>query len=120
MLRTPVVSVCKCGYMTVQQYIELKDRALDACDYQTSLRALNQLVKHLKIFEHYHASPLLEAIEKNPEDLEVLVDQFLWINTSLGNWSYVLRALELKVKLVVNEKKELDYAEMLNSLELVA
>ena len=54
----------------VQQYIDLKERALSACDYQTSLRALNQLAKHLKIFEHYHAAPLLEAIEKNPDDLE--------------------------------------------------
>ena len=63
---------------------------------------------------------MLEAIEKNPEDLEVLVDQFLWINTSLGNWSYVLRALELKVKLAGQEKRELNYEEMLNSLELVA
>ena len=105
---------------TVQQYIELKDRVLDACDYQTSLRALNQLVKHLKIFEHYHAAPLLEALEKNPDNLEDLVDQFLWINTSLGNWSYVLRALELKVKLAGKEKGELNYEEMLNSLELVA
>ena len=105
---------------TVKQYIELKDRALEACDYQTSLRALNQLVKHLKIFEYYHASPLLEAIEKNPEDLEELVDQFLWINTSLGNWSYVLRALELKVKLAGKEKGELNYEKMLNSLELAA
>ena len=104
---------------TVQQYIELKEKALEACDYRTSLRALNQLVKHLKIFEHYHASPLLEAIEKNPEDLEELVDQFLWINTSLGNWSYVLRALELKVKLAGTGKGELNYEEMLNSLELV-
>ena len=104
---------------TVKQYIELKDKALEACDYQTSLRALNQLVKHLKIFEHYHAAPLLEAIENNPEDLEVLVDQFLWINTSMGNWSYVLRALELKVKLAGEEKGELNYEEMLSSLELV-
>ena len=56
-----------------------------ACDYQTSLRALNELAKHLKIFEHYPASPLLEAIEKNPDDLEELVDQLLWINASLGN-----------------------------------
>ena len=101
---------------TFQQYIELKEKALEACDYQTSLRALNQLVKYLKIFEHYHASPLLEAIEKNPDDLEELVDQFLWINTSLGNWSYVLRALELKVKLAGKEKGELNYEEMLNSL----
>jgi hypothetical protein len=103
---------------TVQQYIELKDRVLDACDYQTSLRALNQLVKHLRIFEHYHAAPLLDAIEKNPEDLEVLVDHFLWINTSLGNWSYVLRALALKVKLAGIEKGELKYEEMLSSLGL--
>ena len=105
---------------TVKQYIELKNRALEACDYQTSLRALNQLAKHLKIFEHYHAAPLLDAIEKNPEELEELVDQFLWINTSLGNWSYVLRALELKVKLAGKEKGELKYEEMLSSLDLAA
>ena len=105
---------------TVKQYIELKEKALEACDYQTSLRALNQLVKHLKIFEHYHATSLLEAIEKNPYNLEDLVDQFLWINTSLGNWSYVLRALELKVKLAGKEKGELNYEEMLSSLGLVA
>ena len=104
----------------VKQYIDLKDRALEACDYQTSLRALNQLAKHLKIFEHYHAAPLLEAIEKNPDGLEELVDQFLWINTSLGNWSFVLRALELKVKLAGKEKGELNYEEMLNSLELAS
>ena len=105
---------------TVKQYIELKDKALEACDYQTSLRALNQLAKHLKIFEHYHASPLLEAVEKNPDGLEELVDQFLWINTSLGNWSYVLCALEFKVKLAGKEKEELNYEKMMNSLELAA
>ncbi|MEC8436822.1 MAG: hypothetical protein VXZ27_13515, partial [SAR324 cluster bacterium] len=68
------------------------------------------------IFKHYRAAPLLESMEKNLEDLEELVDQFLWINTSLGNWSYVLRALELKVKLAGKEKGELNYEEMLNSL----
>ena len=78
------------------------------------MRALNQLAKHLKIFEHYHASPLVEAIEKNLEDLEELVDQFLWINSSLGNWSYVLSVLELKVKLARKEKGERNYEEMLN------
>ena len=98
----------------------MKDKFLAACDYQTSLRALNQLAKHLKIFEHYHTSPLLEAVEKNPDDLEELVDQFLWINTSLGNWSYVLRALELKVKLAGEEKGELNYEEMLSSLDLAS
>ena len=101
---------------TVKQYIELKDKALEACDYQTSLRALNQLVKHLRIFEHYHATPLLEALEKDLGNLEELVDQFLWINTSLGNWSYVLRALELKVKLSGKEKGELNYEEMLREV----
>ena len=106
--------------MTVKQYVELKDRALEACDYQTSLRALNQLTKHLKIFEHYHATPLLDAIEQDPDNLEKLVDQFLWLNTSLGNWSYVLRALELKVKPTGEKKEEWDYKEILNFLELVA
>ena len=104
---------------TVQQYIELKDKALAACDYKTSLRALNQLAKHLKIFEHYHAAPLLEAIEKDTDNLEELVGQFLWINTSLGNWSYVLRALELKVELAGKEKGEWNYEEVLGTLELV-
>ena len=105
---------------TVKQYIELKDKALEACDYRTSLRVLDQLVKHLKIFEHYHVTPLLDAIEQDPDNLEKLVDQFLWINTSLGNWSYVLRTLELKVKLAGKEKGELNYEEMLSSLELAA
>ena len=101
---------------TVKQCIELKDKALEACDYQTALKALNQLVKHLKIFEHYHATPLLKWIENDPDNLEELVDQLLWINTSLGNWSNVLRALELKVKLVGKEKEELNYEKMLAML----
>ena len=42
------------------------------------------------------------------------------INTYLGNWSYVLRALELKVKLTGEKKEEWNYEEILNSLELVA
>ena len=102
--------------LTVQQYIELKDRVLDACDYQTSLRALNQLVKLLRIFEHYHAAPLLDAIEKGPDNLDELIDLFLWINTSLGNWSCILRAFELKVKLAGREKSELNYEEMLREV----
>ena len=104
---------------TVKQYIELKDRALQACNYQTSLRALNQLVKHLKTFEHYHAAPLLDAIEKNPDILEELIDQFLQINAPLDNCSCVLRDLELEVKLAGKEKEEWNYEEMFNSLELV-
>ena len=102
-----------------EQYIELKDKALVACDYQTLLKTLNQLTRHLKIFEHYHATPLLDATEQDTDNLEELVDQFLWINTSLGNWSYVLRALELKVKLTGEKKEEWDYEEILNFLELV-
>ena len=86
---------------TFQQYIELKEKALEACDYQTSLRALNQLVNYLKIFEHYHAKPLLEGIEQSPDDLEELVDQFMWINTSLGNWSCVLRATNQKAQILI-------------------
>ena len=91
-------------------------------DQQTKISSVFQR-KHSKpgkIFEHYHAAPLSEALEKNPDNLEDLVDQFLWINTSLGNWSYVLRALELKVKLAGEKKEEWDYEEMLNSLGLAS
>ena len=45
--------------LSLKQYIELKEKALETYEYQTSLSALNQLLKHLKIFEHYHAAPLL-------------------------------------------------------------
>ena len=70
----------------------------------------------LKIFKHYRAVPLLESMEKNLEDLEELDDQFLWINTSLGNWSYVLRALELKMKRAGEEKEDLNYEKMLREV----
>ena len=70
----------------------------------------------LKIFEHDHIFPLPEAVEKNPNNLEKLVDQFLWINTSLGNWSYVLRALELKMKRAGEEKEDLNYEKMLREV----
>ena len=65
MLRAPVESFSICWKIIVQQYIELKEKALEAFDYQTSLKARNQQVKYVKILEYYHASPLLEAIEKN-------------------------------------------------------
>ena len=101
---------------TINQYKKLKDKAFNASDCNTSLRALNQLVKHLKIFEHYHAVPLLEELEKNPDNLEELLNQFMWLNASLGNWSYVLRALELKVKLVGKERIDVNYEEILNTV----
>ena len=44
-----------------------------------------------------------------------LVDNDL-VNTSLGNWSYVLRALELKVKLAGKEKDGWDYEKMLREV----
>ena len=50
--------------------------------------------------------------------LEELVDQVLWLNASLGNWSYVLHTLELKVKLTGKKKQDWNLWEMLNSLEL--
>ena len=57
-------------------------------------------------------------IEKDQDSLEDLVHQLLQMNTALDNWSYVLRAFELKVKLAGKEKREWDYEEILNYLEL--
>ncbi len=73
----------------------------------------------MKIFEHFHAANLLEVIEKDQDSLEDLVHQLLKLNIALDNWSYVLRAFELKVKLAGKEKGEWDYKKILNYLELV-
>ena len=59
-------------------------------------------------------------IEQGPDNLEELVDQFWWINTFPGNWSYVLRAFESKVKLAGKDERELNCEEMLNFLGLIA
>ena len=106
--------------LVASKYVKLIEEALEAKDFETALQALNQLCQRLRIFERHQALPLLEIMEQDPDNLEELVDQFLWINTSLGNWSYVLRALEMKVKLAGKEKEELNYEEMLNSLELAS
>ena len=62
MLWAPVESFPTWWKFIVQQYIELKEKALEAFDYQTLLRARNQQVKYFKILEYYHASSLLVAI----------------------------------------------------------
>ena len=56
-------------------------------------------------------------IEKDQDSLEDLVHQLLEANTALDNWSYVLRAFELNVKLA-GKKRAWDYEEILNYLEL--
>ena len=53
-------------------------------------------------------------IEKDQDSLEDLVHQLLKLNIALDNWSYVLRAFELKVKLAGKEKGEWDYKKILN------
>jgi hypothetical protein len=53
--------------------------------FQVLLERNNLPAFDLKIFEHDHVFPLPEAVEKNSHNLEKLVDQFLWISTSLGN-----------------------------------
>ena len=84
--------------------------------FKVLLKGNNLPAFDLKIFKHYRAAPLRESMEKNLEDLEELVDQFLWINTSLGNWSYVLRALELRMKRAGEEKEDLNYEKMLREV----
>ena len=48
-------------------------------------------------------------MQKDLDNLKRLVNQFLWINLSLGKYSSVLKALELKVKLAREEKGDLNY-----------
>ena len=118
MHRTPAEIVCKCEQFDCPTMCWTERDSLESQWLPAITQITNQFAKQLKILERSHEIPLLEAMQKDLDNLKRLVNQFLWINLSLGNWSSVLRALELKVKLAREEKGDLNYWEMLNSLEL--
>ena len=46
------------------------ERALEARDFETALKAPNQLCQRLRIFERHQALLLLETMEQAPNDWE--------------------------------------------------
>ena len=56
--------------LVASKYIQLMERALEAKDFETALKALNQLYQRLRIIERHQALLLLETMEKTPNDCE--------------------------------------------------
>ena len=54
--------------LVASKYMQLMERALEAKDFETALKALNQLCNKLKVFERHQALPLLEIMEQAPND----------------------------------------------------
>ena len=54
----------------INKYLQLMERALEAKDFETALKALNQLCNKLKVFVCHQALPLLEIMEQTPNDWE--------------------------------------------------
>ena len=52
------------------KYLQLMERALEAKDFETALKALNQLWNRLRVFERHQVLPLMEIMEQAPDDWE--------------------------------------------------
>ena len=104
--------------IVASKYTELMDRALEAKDFKTALKALNQLCHKLKVFERYLALPLLEKIEKAPNDWEGILKATIRILAIAGKYDELLKALQLKAQLERSDNAEKLYERALLSLEL--
>ena len=56
--------------LVASKYLQLMERALEAKDFETALKALNQLWNKLRVFERHQVLPLMEIMEQAPDDWE--------------------------------------------------
>ena len=49
--------------LVASKYMQLMERALESKDFETALKALNQLCNKLKVFERHQALPPLEIMD---------------------------------------------------------
>ena len=56
--------------LVASKYLQLMERALEAKDFETALKALNQLWNRLRVFERHQVLPLMEIMEQAPDDWE--------------------------------------------------
>ena len=103
--------------LVASKYMQLMDKALDANDFETALKALNQLCNKLKVFERHQALPLLEVMEKAPNDLEGMLRATIGVLAIAGKYDELLKALKLKAQLEQANKAEGMYEQALLSLE---
>ena len=70
--------------LVASKYVELMERALEAKDFETALKALNQLCNKRKIFERHQALPLLEIMEQAPNDCEGMLRATIGVLAIVG------------------------------------
>ena len=100
------------------KYMQLMERALEAKDFETALKALNQLCNKLKVFERHQALPLLEIMEQAPNDWEAMLRATIGVLAIAGKYDELLQALKLKAQLEQASNTEGMYEQTLLSLEV--
>ena len=104
--------------LVASKYMQLMERALEAKDFETALKALNQLCNKLKVFERHQALPLLEMMEKAPNDWEGMLRATIGVLAIAGKYDELLRALKLKAQLEQASNTEGMYEQALLSLKV--
>ena len=104
--------------LIASKYMQLMERALEAKDFETALKALNQLCNKLKVFERHQALPLLEMLEKAPNDWEGMLRAIIGVLAIAGKYDELLKALKLKAQLEQASNTEGMYEQALLSLEV--
>ena len=104
--------------LIASKYLQLMERALEAKDFETALKALNQLCNKLKVFERHQASPLLEVMEKSHNDWESMLRATIGVLAIAGKYDELLKALKLKAQLEQASNAEGMYEQAWLSLEV--
>ena len=104
--------------LVATKYLQLMERALEAKDFETALKALNHLCDKLKVFERHQALPLLETMEQAPNDWEGIVRATIGVLAIAGKYDELLKALKLKAQLEQASNAEGMYEQTLLSLEV--
>ena len=104
--------------LVASQYMQLLERAMEAKDFETALKALNQLCDKLKVFERHQALPLLEIMEKALNDWEGMLRATIGVLAIAGKYDELLKALKLKAQLEQASNAEGMCEQALLSLEV--
>ena len=104
--------------LVASKYLQLIERAQQAKDFETALKAFNQLCDKLKVFERHQALPLLEMMEKAPNDWEGMLRATIGVLAIAGKYDELLKALKLKAQLEQASNAEGMYEQALLSLEV--
>ena len=104
--------------LVASKYMQLMEKALEAKDFETALKALNQLCNKRKVFECHQALPLLETMEQAPNDWEGMLRASIGLLAIAGKYDELLKALKLKAQLEQASNAEGMYEQALLSLEV--